>query len=78
MTGRTHQIRVHLKSIGHPIVADSLYAPAKQPVMGFKRLALHASRLIFIDMEGKERVFVAPFPKDFKNALETIQYDLPK
>ena len=45
ITGRSHQLRVHLASIGHPIVGDSLYAEA-QPAKG-ERLMLHAARLGF-------------------------------
>jgi 23S rRNA pseudouridine1911/1915/1917 synthase len=78
MTGRTHQIRVHLKSIGHPIVCDALYAPTKRPVLGFRRLALHASRLIFRDMEGREKIYEAPVPPDFKSALKESGYELRK
>ena len=44
-TGRTHQLRVHLKAINHQIVADSLYAPKREQILGFKRLALHAYAL---------------------------------
>ncbi|MBI4068196.1 RluA family pseudouridine synthase, partial [Candidatus Kaiserbacteria bacterium] len=44
-TGRTHQIRVHLKAIHHPIVCDPLYAPNYKPALGITRLALHASTL---------------------------------
>ncbi|MBE2241811.1 MAG: RluA family pseudouridine synthase, partial [Burkholderiaceae bacterium] len=46
MTGRTHQLRVHLMAIGHPIVGDTLYAPPAVQAMA-RRLALHASRLEF-------------------------------
>ncbi len=72
LTGRTHQIRVHLKAIGHPIISDVLYAPVKKPVFGLKRLALHAGRLIFKDMKGKETVVLAPFPEDFKGAISKV------
>jgi 23S rRNA pseudouridine1911/1915/1917 synthase len=41
-TGRTHQLRVHLKAINYPIVSDRLYAPAREPGLGFTRLALHS------------------------------------
>lgn len=73
LTGRTHQIRVHMKAIGHPIVGDRLYAPTKRPLLGFHRLALHASRLIFNDMEGREKIYEAPFPEDFKSAVSQIK-----
>ncbi|HVU75517.1 MAG TPA: RNA pseudouridine synthase [Candidatus Paceibacterota bacterium] len=59
-TGRTHQIRVHLSSIGHPIVADQLYAPERPAVLGFTRPALHASR---IEILGS--AFEADLPPDF-------------
>lgn len=63
-TGRTHQIRVHLSSIGHPIVADHLYAPDKVSVLGFTRLALHAYS-IAIEINGERATYVAPLPQDF-------------
>ncbi|MCD6183621.1 MAG: RluA family pseudouridine synthase [Thermovirga sp.] len=46
-TGRTHQIRVHLKSLGCPLVGDKLYAPRRDPVFGSERIFLHAWRLAF-------------------------------
>ena len=51
MTGRTHQIRVHLASIGHPVVGDSLYGPKKQPEWT-SRLMLHAQSLEFVPRPG--------------------------
>ncbi len=69
-TGRTHQLRVHMKAIDHPIVSDPLYAPRKEPVAGFERLALHASEISFTDPEGERVTVTAPFPPDFKEALE--------
>lgn len=72
-TGRTHQIRVHLKSIGHPVVSDSLYADGKPQALGFKRTALHSSELWF-DNVNKERIqVVAPFPSDFKKAIKLFE-----
>jgi 23S rRNA pseudouridine1911/1915/1917 synthase len=67
-TGRTHQIRVHMKYLHHPVVADNLYAPEKKPTLGFKRLALHAYELEFKDLKGKTLKFQAPFPEDFIKA----------
>ena len=66
-TGRTHQIRVHLASIGHPIVADHLYAPDKPPILGFKRPALHAQSISLV-LGGQRATFTAPLPDDFKQA----------
>ena len=71
-TGRTHQLRVHLKAIHHPIVCDQLYAPNRECALGFSRLALHAHTLAFTTAEGKEMVCEAPFPKDFQKALERV------
>lgn len=68
-TGRTHQIRVHFKAINHPVVADSLYAPKKKPVLGFTRLALHASSITFLNMTGEKVEVVATLPADFEFAL---------
>jgi 23S rRNA pseudouridine1911/1915/1917 synthase len=67
-TGRTHQLRVHLSSIGHPIVGDHLYAPEKQMLLGFIRPALHAYSISF-SIGDKKQVFIAPLPNDFENAL---------
>jgi 23S rRNA pseudouridine1911/1915/1917 synthase len=62
-TGRTHQIRVHLASIGHPIVGDALYG--KKIKTAAPRLMLHASVLEFSDDNGNRFVFEAPLPEDF-------------
>lgn len=70
-TGRTHQIRVHMKLLNHVIVADTLYAPSHPKALGFKRQALHAHRVSFVDMKGKQRVFEAPLPEDFELAIKT-------
>ncbi len=63
-TGRTHQLRVHLASIGHAIVCDQLYAKDRPSLFGFSRLALHAWS-ISIEVEGRRRLFEAPPPPDF-------------
>jgi 23S rRNA pseudouridine1911/1915/1917 synthase len=70
-TGRTHQIRVHMKAINHPIVCDKLYAP-KHPCLGFGRLALHASSIEFKDLKGEKVRVEAPFTNDFQKAIENI------
>lgn len=66
-TGRTHQIRVHLKAIKHPIVCDSLYADKKPCVLGFARPALHAWSLSLTLPDGTKAEFEAPMPSDMKN-----------
>ncbi len=71
-TGRTHQIRVHLKAINHPVICDTLYAPNLEPLLGFSRLALHAHRIAFRDREGKLVEVTAPFPQDFEHARELL------
>jgi 23S rRNA pseudouridine1911/1915/1917 synthase len=65
-TGRTHQIRVHLKSLGHPLLGDEVYGkPARQPVR-VPRLMLHAWRLGFTHPRtGQRLVFTAPVPEEF-------------
>lgn len=65
-TGRTHQIRVHLKSLGHPLLGDEVYAkPARQPVR-VPRLMLHAWRLGFTHPRtGLRMAFTAPLPPEF-------------
>ncbi len=68
-TGRTHQLRVHLKAIGHPIVSDTRYAPQKPPALGFERHALHAQSLSFTHPQGSRMVLEAPLPEDFLYAL---------
>lgn len=65
-TGRTHQLRVHMKAIGHPIVSDTRYGT---PVaLGFKRVALHAGKLDFTHPNGTKMTLEAPLPPDFEAA----------
>lgn len=66
-TGRTHQLRVHLKAHGHPIVCDARYGTP--PALGFTRLALHAQKLQLKTEEGTPKTFEAPLPADFETAL---------
>lgn len=72
-TGRTHQIRVHMNSVGHPVVADPLYAPRRDALLGFTRQALHASKIVFKDLKGKTVEVKAPFPEDFERAMQSIK-----
>jgi 23S rRNA pseudouridine1911/1915/1917 synthase len=74
-TGRTHQIRVHMKAIGRPIVHDELYAPEellKGDNLGFTRLALHAYSIKFVTLSGLEKTLLAPLPQDFEEATTAI------
>jgi len=66
-TGRTHQIRVHMKFLNHPVAADSLYNPGKPAPIGIDRLALHAQSVEFKDMKGKTIKVESPLPEEFKN-----------
>lgn len=73
-TGRTHQIRVHFKAIGHPLVHDSLYGPhhtkTHPELLGFTRLALHARSIEFVTLKAEEKKVEAPLPADFQEALQ--------
>lgn len=68
-TGRTHQIRVHLKAIHHPIVGDALYSPNHSPALGISRLGLHAYALDLPLPSGEHLRIVAPIPGDLAPAL---------
>ncbi len=67
-TGRTHQIRVHLKAIHHPIICDPLYAPKREPALGIKRLGLHAFMLDIPLPSGGRTLITAPIPDDLAPA----------
>ncbi|MCJ7510456.1 MAG: RluA family pseudouridine synthase [Dehalococcoidia bacterium] len=70
LTGRTHQIRVHLASIGHPVVGDKLYGKASTLV---GRQFLHAWRLGFrLPASGRYQEFESPLPGDLAGALEAL------
>lgn len=71
-TGRTHQIRVHLSSIGHPIVGDNLYRKKNyEKFEGAQRHMLHAGEIIF-ELWGDKYHFTVPIPKDFEEILEQL------
>ena len=68
-TGRTHQLRVHMKSIHHPIIGDGLYAPKTVGDLGFDRVALHAYKITFQDLDTTKHTIIAPLPNDFEKIL---------
>ncbi|CAN5701204.1 RluA family pseudouridine synthase [soil metagenome] len=73
-TGRTHQIRVHLASRGHPLVSDAVYGG--KPALGMERQALHAAQLAFLHpMTGMALSFRAPLPVDMAAALHLLTDD---
>lgn len=75
-TGRTHQIRVHLKSLGHPILGDALYGWKPDPRMTVQpeRVMLHAEHLVLTHpISGKELDLRAPLPKDFTTILKGLR-----
>jgi 23S rRNA pseudouridine1911/1915/1917 synthase len=82
-TGRTHQIRVHLSAIGHPIVGDAVYGGVRRrvpgdlrPVLALDRPFLHAGRLVFHHpADGRQMAFEAPLPDDLRSVLNLILPD---
>ncbi|MEK7162942.1 MAG: RluA family pseudouridine synthase [Patescibacteria group bacterium] len=70
-TGRTHQIRIHLSSLGHPIVGDSLYG-SKTNLFELKRQFLHAESLEFTSEDGKKIKIEAGLPEELKNILHVL------
>lgn len=72
-TGRTHQIRVHLKGLGAPILGDYRYAKQFRSSFQAKRCMLHALALSFVHpVTGKILKVEAPLPEDFKQAMEKV------
>ena len=72
-TGRTHQIRVHMTHIGHPLLGDPVYGPKKQPI-ALEGQALHARVLGFIHPRtGEYMEFEAPLPRHFEALLERLR-----
>lgn len=73
-TGRTHQIRVHLKSLGCPVAGDPVYTPKGwQKPEGLERLFLHAYRLEFPSPDGKRLVLEADLPEDLQNVINRLK-----
>ncbi len=80
-TGRTHQIRVHLSHIGHPVVGDPLYGGVHRRVAGDLRAVshldrpfLHAARLVFAHpADGRRMAFESPLPDDLQQVLDQLR-----
>ena len=80
-TGRTHQIRVHMQSLGNPLVGDPVYRAGRSsikvagdPVSNFPRQALHAARLAFVHpQDGKPMQFETALPADFAGLLAVLR-----
>ena len=73
LTGRTHQIRIHMLANGHPIVGDPLYKNRRiKDKANIDRIFLHASRLAFEDMKGEKKEYVSPLPPELKEFLKKI------
>jgi 23S rRNA pseudouridine1911/1915/1917 synthase len=71
-TGRTHQIRIHMESVGHPLVGDKLYGDVK--ALPFKRQALHAEFLEFRHPITNLKIKIqAPLPKDIQDLIENLR-----
>jgi 23S rRNA pseudouridine1911/1915/1917 synthase len=76
LTGRTHQLRVHLSSIGHPIAGDPVYASgeARRGPRGLARLFLHSWRIEFVAIAGERLVRAeAPLPAELESVLATLR-----
>lgn len=72
-TGRTHQIRVHMAHVGHPLVADATYGG--KPALGLTRQALHAKRLAFVHpMTGEDMEFLSALPSDIQAAYDEFDH----
>ncbi len=87
-TGRTHQIRVHMASIDHPLLGDTVYAGRRLRLMkntsaelvealkSYRHQALHAAHIEFVHpITGEALAFDAPLPEDFTNLIKLLRED---
>ncbi len=73
-TGRTHQIRVHMASIHHPLLGDEVYGPKKCPIKGLEGQTLHAWKIGFVHpTTGEYMEFEAPIPEYFQKLLNRLK-----
>ena len=74
-TGRTHQLRVHLAAIGHPIIGDPLYGgkARRQIKTSINRPFLHASSITFTDLQGEVKTYHAPLPVELQQVYTLLQ-----
>ncbi|HUD28036.1 MAG TPA: RluA family pseudouridine synthase [Novosphingobium sp.] len=77
LTGRTHQLRVHMAAIGHPIVGDGKYGGQEAFLTGSisRKMHLHARRLIIEHPDGAPLDVTAPLPEHFANSLESLGFE---
>jgi 23S rRNA pseudouridine1911/1915/1917 synthase len=73
-TGRTHQVRVHMAHIKHPVIGDTVYGRARKSNIKANRQMLHAAKLSFAHPKTDKRMlFEAPLPEDFQKVLERLR-----
>ncbi|TSC96200.1 MAG: 23S rRNA pseudouridine synthase [Parcubacteria group bacterium Athens1014_10] len=70
-TGRTHQIRVHLKALGYPVVGDKIYKPKKSKKVKLDRIFLHCHKLGFHDLENKKQNFEIGLPDELNDFFKS-------
>lgn len=74
-TGRTHQIRVHMAAIHHPLVGDQIYGKNNAKLPAFPRQALHATRLGLVHpLTGLKMQWEVPMPEDMRNLIDFLRY----